>query len=81
MRDFHGKRDEIRGIKPMILNGERFGYQTYGLGNFVQGLNAENLERLLQVHLQIVSVFLMFSSILLGLFPSILCIVAYNFQS
>ena len=58
-----------------------FGYQTYDLRIIVQGMDEEELERLLQLHLQIVSISLKFSSILLGLFPSRLCIFAYDCQS
>jgi hypothetical protein len=54
------EKEKIRGI--MILGGI-FWYQTYDLGSIVQGMDEEDLERLLQLHLQIVSVFLMFSLI------------------
>ena len=55
-------KGHIRGIKLLILGGS-FGYQTYDLGSIVQGLDDEELERLLQLHLHIVSVFLMLSLI------------------
>jgi hypothetical protein len=37
--------------------------ESFDLGSIVQGLDKEDLERLLQLHLQIVSVFLIFSII------------------
>jgi hypothetical protein len=42
----------------------------FDCGSFEQGLDEEDLERLLQHHLKIVSFFLKFSSNILGLFPS-----------
>ena len=42
---------------------EAFGYQTYDLGSIVQVMDEEDLETLLQLYLQIVSDFLMFSLI------------------
>jgi hypothetical protein len=47
----------------------------------VQGLDKEDLESLLQIHLHIVSISLKLSSILIGLFPSRLCIVTYDCRS
>jgi hypothetical protein len=54
------------------------GYQTYGFGSFVQGLNEEDLGKLLQLHLQFVSISLrVLINILLDLFPSNLCLFTY----
>jgi hypothetical protein len=54
------------------------GYQTYDFGIFVQGLDEEDLGKLLQLHLQSVSISLrVLINILLGLFPSNLCLFTY----
>jgi hypothetical protein len=54
------------------------GYQTYDFGSFVQGLDEEDLGKLLQLHLQSVSISLrVLINILLGLFPSNLCLFTY----
>jgi hypothetical protein len=47
----------------MILEEKTFVYQNYDLGRIMQGLDEKDLERLLQLHLHIVKVFLMFSLI------------------
>jgi hypothetical protein len=52
------------------------GYQTYDFGIFVQGLDEEELGKLL--HLQSVSIFLrVLIDIFLGLFPCNLCLFTY----
>jgi hypothetical protein len=54
------------------------GYQTYDFGSFVQGMDKEDLGKLLQLHLQSVSIYLrVLLNILLGLFPSNLCLFTY----
>jgi hypothetical protein len=52
-------------------------YQTYGLGSFFQGLDEEDMERLLRIHIRFVSISFEFSLIhMLGMFPSSLCTFA-----
>jgi hypothetical protein len=63
MRDFHGEEEPYLRYQTYDLGRNIFGYQTHDLGIIMKGLYGENLERLLQLHLQIVKCFLMFSLI------------------
>ena len=46
----------------------------FGCGSFEQGMDEEDLERLLQHHLKIVSLLLKLSYNIFGLFPSNMCL-------
>jgi hypothetical protein len=55
------------------------GYKTYDFGRFVQGLDEEDMGKLLQMHPQSISISLrVFINILIGLFPSNLCLFRYG---
>jgi hypothetical protein len=59
MRDLHGdERGEVYRYQTydLIRKEAKLKYQTYGLGSFVQGLDKEDLERLLRLHLRFVSI-------------------------
>ena len=72
-------KNNIRGIKPLILEKRRkksAKHYYFDCGYFEQGLDEEDLERLLQHHLKIVSVSLNFSSIYLAYFV-LVCVCMY----
>ena len=66
--------EPLKAYKWRHFHGEKGGESTkhcyFDHGSFEKGLDEEDLERLLQHHLKIVSFFLKFSSNILGLFSS-----------
>jgi hypothetical protein len=63
MRDFHGDGRGILEVSNLWSWEKDLGYQTYDFESFVQGLDEEDLERLLRLHLRFVSISFEFSLI------------------
>jgi hypothetical protein len=79
MKDFHGEGEWWRFEVSNLWTWEKaLGYETYDFWSFVQGIDEEDLRKLLQLHLQYVSISLIvLINILLGLFPYNLCLFTY----
>jgi hypothetical protein len=63
MRDFHGDKESILEVSNLWSWEKYLGYKTYDFGRFVQGLDEEDLERLLRLYLWFVSISFEFSLI------------------
>ena len=75
MRDFHGEEGGmwILEVSNLWSWEKALGYQTYYFGSFVQGLDEEDLRKLLQLHLQSVSIYLRLKTLKIACAQEIQC--------